>query len=447
MGNKIIIKAGSIVLFDRIISGDIEVENGIITALGKIDKPNAQAIEIDASGKYVLPGFIDIHTHGTNGFDLTNGLFSEETGKFLTDETNFIKGIQHAIQKYLERGTTRFFLATVSASESHLARVLTFLSNFMKEQAEQRRNTPISGVLLEGTFIKKKQFAGAQNAEYFQEPSIALFERLQAAANGLIRSVNIVPEFEESALKLIEYLCEKNVVCGAGHTGATADQYNRAIETGLRIAIHFLNGPTGSSTKPFGHGGAIQAVVRSNNVFAELIMDGYHVDPIYIREVIQRKGLPRIIAITDSMFATGLKNIQTFIVSGVLGKVSDNRQYLEVVGSENALFGSILTMDVAFSNIVSWLTKDMLGIWHQHHPALSLEDALIQATWMCSRNPAKALNIMRPEYQYYRQNWSQYTGSLDIGKSADIVIGSLDGEPGNYRLTVENVIVKGKIVK
>ena len=447
MDNRIIIKNGSIILFDRIISGDIEVKDGIITALGKDGGHRPRGREIDATGKYVLPGFIDIHTHGIYGFDLTNGLFSRETSKFLTDEANFIKGIQGATQKYLEKGATRIVLATVSASESHLKRTLRFLSNFVEEQKKEKLDTPISGVLLEGTFIKNKQFAGAQNADYFQDPSIELFERLQAAANGLIRCVNIVPEFGESALKLIEYLHSQKIVCGAGHTGATADQYNRAIESGLRIAIHFLNGPTGSSTKPFGHGGVIQAVVRSNDVFAELIMDGYHVDPIYIREVIQRKGRTRIIAITDSMFAAGLENIETFILSGVFGKVSENRQYLEVVGTENALFGSILTMDVAFSNIVSWLTQDMPGIWHQHHSAMSLRDALIEASWMCSRNPAKALNMMRPEYQHHQQNLSQYTGSLDIGKSADIVIGSLDGEPGNYRLTVENVLFKGKIVK
>ena len=155
---------------------------------------------------------------------------------------------------------------------------------------------------------------------------------------NLIKNVNVVPEHGESALELIEYLTRENVVSGAGHTGATADQYNDAVEKGLRIAIHFLNGPTGSSTKPFGHGGAIQAVLRSSDVFAELIMDGYHVDPIYVREVLQRKGLTRVIAITDSMFVTGMDEIETFIVSGVLGRVSPNRQYLEVVGAENAAF-------------------------------------------------------------------------------------------------------------
>ncbi|MBN1351484.1 amidohydrolase family protein [candidate division KSB1 bacterium] len=447
MDNKIIIKNGKIVLFDRVVTGDLKIANGIITAIGKGAHHDNANLEIDASGKYVLPGFVDIHTHGINGFDLTNGLFCQDSSSFLTDEENFVKGIQAAIQKYLSRGTTRIFLATVSASEKHLKKVLGFLANYLKSQKSLNIDTPVSGVLLEGTFIKNKQFAGAQNADYFREPSIDFFDRLQAAANGHIKSVNIVPEYDAAAYELIKYLTAHNVVCGAGHTGATADQYTQAVENGLRIAIHFLNGPTGSSTKPFGHGGAIQAVLRSPEVFAELIMDGYHVDPIYLREVFQRKGLPRVIAITDSMFVTGLENIETFIVSGVLGRVSDNRQYLEVVGAENALFGSVLTMDVAFSNIVSWLTQDMAGIWHPYHSALPLHEALIQATWMCSRNPAKALHIMRPEYQHIGQDLSQFTGSLDVGKSADIVIGALNGEPGNYALEIDNVIFKGNIVQ
>ena len=77
------------------------------------------------------------------------------------------------------------------------------------------------------------------------------FDRLNQAANGSIRYVNVVPEHGDQALDLISYLAEQNVLVGAGHTGATADMYKRAVSQGLRIAVHFTNGPTGSSFKPF----------------------------------------------------------------------------------------------------------------------------------------------------------------------------------------------------
>lgn len=445
MNSSILIKNGSIVLFDRIIVGNLYISNGIIHAIGNSAAPESD-IEIDAGGKYILPGFIDIHTHGADGFDFTNGLFDQKTGSFIKDEAHFFQGLRQAANKYLAAGTTRVVLATVSAPQAELIQSFEFFENFLKQSAEQHRGH-FEGIFLEGTFIKNKSFAGAQNPKFFQTPSIPFFQTLQDAAKGRIRSVNVTPEFGNDALKLIEYLSKNHVIVGAGHTGATADEYQAAIERGLRIAIHFLNGPTGGSTKPFGHGGAMQAVLRSKKVFAELITDGFHIDPIYVREVIRRKGLPRLIAITDSMFITGMHNIETFVVSGVLGRVSDNRRYLEVAGTQNALFGSVLTMDVAFSNIISWLTREMQGIWTEHHSALPFQEALIQATWMCSRNPAKALGIMRPETHYFNQDLSNFTGSLDVGKSADVLITSIDGTPGDYKLQVDKVIARGKLVE
>ena len=445
MQADILIKNGTIVLFDRLLHGDIQIRNGFIYAIGNYQPAVRGKIEIDATGKYILPGFIDIHTHGANGFDFTNGRFDQEKGSFLKDQKNYHFGLQQAIQKYLATGTTGVVLATVSAPDEELIQSFEYFDQFLKNYAAEAPHN-LLGILVEGTFIKDKAFAGAQNPDFFQSPSIALFEKYQSAAGGRIRSVNVTPEYDATALELIDYLSRKNILVCAGHTGATADEYLTAVQKGLRVALHFLNGPTGSSTKPFGHGGAIQAVLRSHDVFAELITDGYHVDPLYVREVIHRKGLQRIIAITDSMFVTGLEDIATFIISGVLGRVSANRRYLEVVGSQNTLFGSVLTMDVAFSNIISWLTKSVEGIWREHLPAVSFEDALIQATWMCSRNPAKVLKIMRPEVHYYRQDLNQYTGSLDVGKRADILVTTIRGEPGKYNIKVENVILKGHFI-
>ncbi len=440
----VLIKNGQLVLFDRVITGNLQIVNGIIWGIGADLEKVTGDVEIDATGKHILPGFIDIHTHGAAGFDLTNGWFEPEQNRFVKDAAYFNRGMTTALQQYLQHGVTRIVCATVSAPTDEIIRALEYYDQFI-----QQNTVPtvamLAGILIEGTFVQNPAYAGAMNPQFFRPPSIGLYQQMARAAGERIRSVNVTPEFGENAWALMDYLTARGVVVGAGHTGATADEIQKAIDHGLRIAIHFLNGPTGSSTKPFGHGGVIQAVLRSKELFAELITDGYHVDPAYVREVIARKGITRVIAISDSMFVTGLENIETFIVSGILGRLSANQRYLEVVGRQNALFGSVLTMDLAFANIISWLTQEFEGIWTEHFPALPFQEALIQATWMCSRNPAKALHLMRPEVLHFHQDLSAYTGSLDIGKSADVIVADITGAPGQYTLKVENVLLKGKV--
>jgi N-acetylglucosamine-6-phosphate deacetylase len=234
---------------------------------------------------------------------------------------------------------------------------------------------------------------------------------------------------------------------GAGHTDADADEYFRAVDHGLKIAIHFTNGPTGSTFKPFGGGGVLQAVLGSRKVFAELIVDGYHVSPAYILDIIKRKGRDRVVAVSDSMFVTGDKSVSDFTVSGIAGRRSDNGHYLEVVGKHRTLFGSVLTMPLAFANLVSWMTKPLRGIWNDVHEPVDLEDAVLAATHFCSVNPAKVLGIFDPPSRRLGQDISMYTGGIQVGKRADIALVRLHGEPGAYTLTPDHVLIKGQLVK
>jgi len=447
MKDKIKIINGLAVLPDRIGSVSIEIEGGIITDINNRKKTSKSELVIDARGKFILPGFVDIHTNGIAGFDLSNGVYELNSGNFISDESNYIKGLNKALKAYAKTGVTRVLLTSLASPLEQLKKVFGFINLYKSELNNSPWKEILEGLYIEGTFIKLHEYRGAHNPEYFNKPSIKLFDELQKASGRLIKIVNVVPEWGEDSLKLIKYLSKNNIVCAAGHTGATGTQYQQAIKNGLTLAIHFLNGPTGSSSKPFGEGGAVENILRSKEMFVEIITDGYHVDKSYVLDTIKRKGFDKICVITDSMFAAAFKGLKRFNVFGIDGSVSKDGKYLQISDREYSLFGSLLTMDKAFSNILTWLTNPIYGVWNELHSPLSYEEAIIKATAMCSKNPAEVLGMYEPSND--RKNNVKndlFTGSLEVGKSADIIIAEIKKINKNYKLKIGNVIVKGQML-
>jgi len=258
---------------------------------------------------------------------------------------------------------------------------------------------------------------------------------LQKAADGNIKIVNVVPEWGKDAFRLIEYLKKNKVLIAAGHTGANGNEYSNAIKKGLQLAIHVLNGPSSSSFKPFENGGALETILKSQKVYAEIIPDGYHVDKSYIMDMIKRKGIDKCIAISDSMFVTNMKRVNEYRMNGVVGKLSKNGEFLYIAdkGNFNALFGSVLTMDKAFANLLTWFTQPIEGVWNELHKPLSFEDALINASIMCSMNPANILGL-------------DSTGTIKIGCNADILITEITNKNNIYKIKIKNVFLKGNTV-
>lgn len=443
---KYLLRDATIVKPERLLAGDICIENGVISYIGEPLMDTSGYIVINASRHYVVPGFMDIHSHGGMGFDLTEGEYDPSTHSFDSSPEAYERSIPRLMRSLAENGTTRIVLATVAQSEERLTSALAALGAYARSERNGQDGAFLHGALLEGTFIRNPDYSGAQNPEHFHLPDIELFERLNEAAGGKICYVNVVPEHGESALRLTRYLTERGVVVGAGHTHASAEDYLHAVERGLHIAIHFTNGPTGSSLKPFGGGGVLQAVLSCRKVFAELIMDGYHVNPAYILDIIRRKGVDRIIAVTDAMFPVGAVGVQQFSVSGIAGRLSRNGAYLEVVEKPGTLFGSVLKMPVAFGNLVSWLTRRMPGIWSDEHLPLELDEAILMASKVCSGNPAEAFGLFRPANRRLNQDVSSYVGGLQVGKRADVALVRLVGQPGAYEVDVERVFVGGRLV-
>ena len=444
-GKGITIRNGNIVTPWGVVRGNLCTRNGVISYVGAPSGEPPSNGTLDAEGKYVLPGLIDIHMHGGGGFDLASGVFDAERKAFDDSETAFFEGVSALARSLAASGTTRAVLGTVAAPVDGLATSLSRLGEYISSPRDDTEGAAIHGSLLEGTFIKASDYAGAQNPEYFHEPSVELFDRLNGAAKGTVRIVNVVPEHGDSALRLIDALCERGVVPAAGHTASPADLYLRAVDHGLKLAIHFTNGPTGSSLKTFRRGGVLQAVLQSRKVYAELICDGYHVNPAYILDIIKRKGHEHICVITDAMFPTDAEGITDFEVAGIRGAASENGQFLRCLDAPpDTLFGSVLRMDVAFANVLSWLTTRYHGIWNEEHLPIDLDEALVMTSAMCSGNPAHVLGVYDPPSKSLNQDLSGYVGSLEVGKRADIVVADVVGSAGAYHLKIEDVLVGGR---
>jgi N-acetylglucosamine-6-phosphate deacetylase len=331
-------------------------------------------------------------------------------------------------------GVTGLYVGTFASGIENLERCFRYLREYLKESEKEisagpGRGTRLHGGLLEGTFLNPAM-SGAQNPELVFEPSIKTFDRIKG--QGIIRLANVVPDSGKTSCELIRSLTERGVIVGAGHTDATADQVYDAVEAGLKYIIHFTNGPTGGSYKPFGGGGAVEGILSSDDLMVELICDGYHVNPAYVLDIIARKGVDRVVGITDAIHVSGsdLKEIE---LEGVTGRVSDDGRYFYVLEKKNTLFSSNLTMNKAFENLLNWQTADSPGIWNRRHAALPLEEAMVRTARMCSTNACRLTGLGEKGF-----------GSIQEGYVADLCIMEIRGKPGSFEVQVHAAIIQGE---
>ena len=417
---------------DKLIKGhDLIIRQGRIFLEKKSDRAAEETL--DLNGSYVLPGFTEIHTHGASLFDFIAGRYEPETGSFQSSPEIYQEELPRYARLQASTGVANLYLGTWAAPAKQLRFCFEQLKKYLDSGRNGKDGSFIRGGMLEGAFFNPRM-CGAQNPDYVLPPEREKFDEMNES--GLIKLVNIVPDCGEASCRLIRDLTERGISVGAGHTNATADQFRAAIDQGLKYSIHFLNGPTGGSYKSFDNGGAVEAILQDERIYAELILDGFHVNPAYVRDVLERKGADRVIAVTDAMFASQAKGVRDFRMSGVPGRISEDGKYAYVVGKKPlTLFSSVLTMDVAFANLLSFLTQEMKGVWQRRHQAVSLDQALLIAARLCATNANDMLKMHGAE--------DAQTGSIEEGKWADLIIADIKGKPGNYHLEIHKVFVRG----
>jgi N-acetylglucosamine-6-phosphate deacetylase len=291
--------------------------------------PGAPVEVTDLGSWYLAPGYIDLHTHGFCGHDVTTG--SQED-------------VQVMARKLPQTGVTSFFptIATIGQSETvpQVRRVV--------DAAENQVHTPsaaeIVGIRLEGPFICRAM-KGAQYEPGIRPPDPAEMEELAAVGRGWIRIVDFAPEEDQEA-RFLATLVQLGIMASIGHTSATYEQAISAIDGGACHSTHLFNAMTGLEHRAPGVAGAFLTDRRTT---VEIIADGIHLHPAVTRLVIAARGFQHVALITDAMAAAGLpEGNYDFVGREVV--VRDGAVRL----ADGTLAGSILTLDNAVRNILAF---------------------------------------------------------------------------------------------
>ena len=267
------IKGGKVLFGRTFVDADIAFDRAI-TAIGRLEGP----ADLDAAGGYVIPGLVDIHTHGAVGEDFSDGK---------------PQGLQPLADYYAAHGVTSYLATTMTLREEVLTPAMHAIRDF-----KPRSGAKCAGVHLEGPFLSYAK-RGAQAAENLHKPDPALFHRLNEASGGQVRLVTVACE-EEGALPFIREISRICTV-SLGHTTADYDTAMSGFLAGASHATHLYNGmPSLLHRAPGVIGAAFDA-----GASVELICDGLHIHPSVIR-VTSRIFGERLNLISDSLRCAGM---------------------------------------------------------------------------------------------------------------------------------------------
>jgi len=339
------------------------IEEGRIAALGAGRlAPGAGDRVIEADGRWVVPGFIDVHVHGAVGYDTMDATPA---------------ALQQMARFFARHGVTSYLPTTMTAARTDIqAAVQTVASCPQPEDGAQHL-----GVHLEGPYLNL-DYRGAQHPDHFRSP--APDEYLAWLETGVIRLITLAPELEGAA-ELVASGRARGVEFAIGHSGASYEQVIEAANWGVRQATHTFNGMLGLHHRT---PGTLGGVLTDDRIYCQVIADGVHVHPAMVRLVVRAKGTGRTILITDAMRATGLQD-GTYDLGGQEVTVRDGVARI----ASGSLAGSTLTLDVALRNVM-------------RYAGLALGEALPMVT----ATPAEALGLAGRK------------GVLAAGADADVVL-------------------------
>ena len=274
---------GKVYTPDEVIeSGVVLIDDGQVKAVGTrqaLTLP-ADAEIIDAAGRSVVPGFVDVHIHGLLGHD--------SMGSQLAD-------VIPALPAY---GVTSFMATTLTLPRGEVIECLHEMNEVL---AAPPRGAHCLGIHIEGPHLAPTK-PGMATAEWVYPLTWEDFQVFQEAAGGHIRMITFAPEAGK-AMEVIPQLVAAGVVPVIGHTDATFDQVARAVELGANHATHTYN-----AMRPLGHRepGVVGAVMYFDQVYAELIADGIHIHPVAMDILLRVKGLDKVVLISDAAPIAGL---------------------------------------------------------------------------------------------------------------------------------------------
>ena len=363
----------------RFIPADVELAGDRIVKVAPAGTLHGDE-ELDAAGKYVTPGFVDIHIHGAAGSDFCDGM--DGSDKYV-----------RAMQKYLgSQGVTSFLGTTMAFSEEILDRIFDTARPIFGQEGY---GAILRGVNMEGPFFNKAK-KGAQAEEYIIDPDWEMFQRLWERSGHNIRLVDVAPELPGA----LEFAQKASKLCtvSVAHTCATYEEATAAFANGFTHTTHLFN-----AMPAFTH--RAPGVVGAASDFAEhieMICDGIHLNPSVVRAVFNMFGPDRVCIISDAMQACGMPNGE-YSLGGQKVFMTDGLATL----ADGTIAGSATCQAEGFRRAVKF--------------GVPLESALKAATI----NPARAAGLF------------DEVGSIAVGKRADVLVLGADLHP-------EHIFIGGK---
>jgi N-acetylglucosamine-6-phosphate deacetylase len=385
-----IFNARIITPYRTISNGSILINGASITAVSDRDIEAGEVIAIDAGGKYVSPGFIDLHVHGGGGYDFMDG-----------HEKAFLEiAATHA--RY---GTTAMLPTTLSSSREEMTRSLEVYEDANRNNT---KGAQFLGMHLEGPYFAMKQ-RGAQDPRYIRDPDPEEYQDL-LSGSASIRRWSIAPELK-GAIEMGKYLRARNVLASVAHSDAVYEEVLEAFENGYSMITHLYSGMSGVMRRnAFRYAGVIESAFILDEMDVEIIADGVHLPAPLLRLIYKAKGAARTALITDAIRAAG-----TEMTESVLGSLDSGMNVIIEDGvaklpDRSSFAGSIATADRLVRTMVNMAD-------------VPLPDAIR----MITSTPARILSL------------SSTKGSLAAGKDADIVI-------FDDQINISLTMVKGNIV-
>jgi len=340
------------------------IENGTIAQIGQIDSETSSNETLEAQGRILAPGFIDVHIQGAGGADILDA----------TPEA--LEAISRTCARF---GTTGFLATTVykpNQDNQHLALAAEYTGKDLG-------GANLLGIHLEGPFISLEK-KGMILPECICPPSEQILDEIQNITKGHLSMMTIAPEIPGN-LRTIQSLVNSGIIASFGHSSATYEQTLDGFDAGISHVTHLFNAmPSIHHRKP----GPLVAIFETKSITAQVITDGVHIHPAVLKFSYENLGPNRTIPITDGMQAIGLGD-GMFIYNGI--------EYESKAGAarykDGTLIGTALGLSQMLEKFITFTN-------------CSLETAIRMTT----QNPARILGLEKKK------------GSIAVGKDADLVL-------------------------
>lgn len=372
--DKLKIINGIVVTPHRIIkNGCILIEKGNIAEVAEGDIKTEDYRIINASGKYVSPGFIDIHVHGGGGYDFMDGTVEAYLG---------------AAEAHGIHGTTAMVPTTLTSTNDELKNTFSI---FKEAKSKNKRGAELLGLHLEGPYFAMSQ-RGAQDPRYIRNPQKKEYEEILGWSEDIIRW-SAAPELD-GAIEFGRRLKNKGILPSIAHSDADCEVVEEAFENGFTHVTHLYSAMSSvRRINAFRHAGVVEAAFLKDEMTVEIIADGIHLPSSLLKLIYKIKGPGRIALVTDSMRAAGMPEGES-----ILGSLKDGQKVIVEDGvaklmDRSAFAGSVATADRLIRTMIT-----------------QAEVPLIEAVRMMTAVPAGIIGVENRK------------GSLVPDKDADIVI-------------------------